>query len=887
MLRSQMLILLILIVLNLNFPQSEKIITQLLCYPITQLPSHPIAQSPRLIPQPREIEIDRGKFKFNEQSTSIWMNDPIHQFAAEQLQAEIKNHFNLNIPIGKKKTQKQIVLGIPQSNEFIQVTLQKIGLKCEEEIGNEGYVLFISPEQIIIAANTETGVFYGVQTLKQIIRSHDENRGISCLKIKDYPMLKIRGILDDISRGPLPTMDYFKSCISRFAEFKINTLTYYIEHAVRTKKHPEFAPPDALTLGQIKELSNYAQKFHIDLVGCFQSFGHFEKILEHPRCEHLGEMNSLLTPANPESYQLLSDIFEELTAVYPSKEFCVLCDEVWSLGKGASEAMVKELGIAKVYSNHVNWIRDELKKYNKRIWVAADVALEHRDILAQLKKDMILLPWNYSDRASFEDIILPIKENGFDFIVTTGVSCSRKLFPDFANTRGNIKNFVRDGIKHGALGMLNTNWDDFGGNFFSNNWYGIAFGADQGWNSESDETENFDARFAAAFYGDASGKISAAIQTVNAVAEFPPVQNLENTVFWQNLIPEDGIRAQLSLAQWDEIKEQAQTALNLLDQAKVNRFKADLDYIRYACHQVIFMADFREALISAASNYRQACLSQPDSIQSKKYLAKTIELISNQQNRWNQLKDEYQTLWHRENRPYALEVNLRKFKRIDHDLSDVLERLKVAKSDLEQGQYLPSPLHVRLDIKELTENFFQTWLVCGSFPNPKKDNDLPSHAPGNCFGFDTDYLLEIGGEMGANPKAGDVIKRPDGSEVDWKIHTTTIGAKVDLIGLFDREARVVAYAFCTIESPKEERVVAALGSNDGIKVFLNGEKIFEHHELRFVKIDEDKIELPLKKGVNRLLLKIDQGRGKWGFCFRILDAKVRNEGYKYQIFKKD
>ena len=78
-------------------------------------------------------------------------------------------------------------------------------------------------------------------------------------------MLKIRGILDDISRGPLPTMDYFKSCIRRFAELKINTLTYYTEHVVRTKSHPEFAPPDALTPDEIEELSCYAQKHHINL----------------------------------------------------------------------------------------------------------------------------------------------------------------------------------------------------------------------------------------------------------------------------------------------------------------------------------------------------------------------------------------------------------------------------------------------------------------------------------------------------------------------------------------------------------------------------------------------------------------------------------------------
>lgn len=124
----------------------------------------------------------------------------------------------------------------------------------------------------------------------------------------------------------------------------------------------------------------------------------------------------------------------------------------------------------------------------------------------------------------------------------------------------------------------------------------------------------------------------------------------------------------------------------------VTRYEKDLDFIRYAGNQVVFMADFRQALIFAAQHYRAACMSQPDSTKAQHALLKTIEIILNQKNRWNQLTDEYQNLWHRENRPYSLEVNLRKFKRIDDDLANVLERLRSAKSDLQKGYYLPSPL---------------------------------------------------------------------------------------------------------------------------------------------------------------------------------------------------
>ena len=109
-------------------------------------------------------------------------------------------------------------------------------------------------------------------------------------------------------------------------------------------------------------------------------------------------------------------------------------------------------------------------------------------------------------------------------------------------------------------------------------------------------------------------------------------------------------------------------------------------------------------------------MSQPDWVETTQNLEKTIELISNQKSQWNKLTDEYKYLWHRENRPYSLEVNLRKFKRIDDDLTEILVNLRLAKSDLEKSYYLPSPLQVRLDIRELKEDFFQTWLLCGRTP---------------------------------------------------------------------------------------------------------------------------------------------------------------------------
>ena len=840
----------------------------------------------KLVPQPREIQLLEGRFEFKNNKTGIILTDVQNEkivFAAEQLKKEVKTDLEIDLPLLSDERIQSFYLAFPKISKSIKAKLKKYHMDLKKA-GDEGYGLLVLPDQVIIVANTSTGVFYAVQTLKQLIRGHAEDKTIPCVAITDWPDMKMRGIMDDISRGPIPTMDYFKACIRRFAELKINMLSYYTENVVRTKKHGVAAPTGALSVEDIKELSAYANKYHIDLVGGLQSFGHFEKFLEYPQYEHLGEMGSLLSPAFEESYQLLADIYSELAPAYQSKYFAVLGDELWALGKGASESMVKEKGFARVFSDHMNRLSEELGKYDKKILVTADEPLKHPDTFELLNKDIILLPWDYSARESFDFMLAPIQEHGFDMIVTPGISCWRKIFPSFKESKTNIRHMIRDGLKYNALGVLNTTWDDWGINFFSNNWYGIAYGADQSWNSENSETDNYDRRFALACYRDQSGAIAEAITGLDNLKSISNLQNMEATVFWQKLFPEVGIKSTLSLVKWDDIKEGAEKAKKNIKSISNSLYSDDLEYILYACDQLEFMADFRVGLVDMAKNYRLACLNQQNRQVCRSYLLVVIRSISSLDTRWKALADQYNYLWLVENRFYWLENVERKFTDVEDDMLDVKNKLYSAMDNYDKSFSLPSPAQMRLDVKELSGNFFQTWLLCGSFPNPKDKPNAPSHGEW-CVGFKTDYLSNYGGETGYVAKEGDRIRRPDGSEVLWQLHTTNLGEKIDLVGLFDQSERVVAYACCTIESPEDMQVTAALGSNDGIKVFLNGENVFQKHELRFVKIDEDKVTLNLKKGQNRLLLKIEQGRGKWGFVFRLMDSKIQKNGYNYKILQ--
>ncbi len=132
------------------------------------------------------------------------------------------------------------------------------------------------------------------------------------------------------------------------AELKINYLSFYIEHVVQPVSYPDFAPANGkLTIAQIKELSAYAAKYHMQLIGSFQSFGHFDKILALPQYKSMGETNTLISPLDPKARKFLEEVIGELCDAFSAPWFNVNCDETFDLNKGRSKAYIDSIGPAR------------------------------------------------------------------------------------------------------------------------------------------------------------------------------------------------------------------------------------------------------------------------------------------------------------------------------------------------------------------------------------------------------------------------------------------------------------------------------------------------------------------------------------------------------------
>lgn len=350
---------------------------------------------------------------------------------------------------------------------------------------DQGYILEVLPNKVVISAISEVGLYYAQLSLKQMMRFFAQKDGsvkLPFLRIVDYPKLKYRGWMDDISRGPIPNMTFLKQVIRQLAEYKMNFFNLYTEHVFKLDKYPDIAPTDGLTAAEVRELEEYAAQFHIEFFGNQQCLGHAEKTLRIPAYQEMADTKFNWNPGDDKARQFLKYELETVAQAYRSPFFNINCDETEAMGSGKARSYVEgHGGPSQVYADHINWVYSILKPMGKKVMMWGDIAAKDPDIVRQLPKDMIMLVWSYSPSDSYVDMIEPFTRQGLQFMVVPGMSMWGHVFPSYDTYTKNIANLTRDGYKHGALGMMNTAWDDSGESLFNSTWHGMAWAAEMAW----------------------------------------------------------------------------------------------------------------------------------------------------------------------------------------------------------------------------------------------------------------------------------------------------------------------------------------------------------------------------------------------------------------------
>ena len=611
-----------------------------------------------LLPQPKEVSPLDGTLSLTA-DTCILIHAAAGDdtfFAARQLQHEIDQATYMGLPIIKAYTPPQtenvilLVCGTEQATAF---GLEPTTVNAPEAVAEQAYALIVEQGRAILYADTSTGLFYAVQTLRQLVRL--QGHTLPALAVRDWPTLPYRGLMLDISRRKVPTLATLMQLAEELSHFKLNVLQLYTEHTFQFPRHPKIgAGCGSLTSEDIVTLDEHCRRHHVELMPNLQSFGHFRNALALPQYQHLAETGLLwtLSPAFEESYALLDDLYGDTLPSFTSTTFNVDCDETWDLGRGASKAMTDEIGVGRVYLNHILRVRELAARYGRRIQVWGDILLNYPELIGEVPADVTLLDWHY-DPADEYPTVKAFAEAGRQFWVCPGVGSWNSIFPRLYGANVNIRNFVRDGVAAGAEGVLNTDWGDYGHyQHLGLSWHGYVFGATQGWTGGTTSDEDFDAAFGPLFFDLDHEVIMGALHQLARTNDLPGIHHrnrshtvlalfdeplVGETVSGENTLPAETLTEMCSLAEeaaatFDALALGHPRELTLHEMASAARLTA------YAARKVTLSQEIRASLREIAA--------QPEPVEANaRRLYEHILALKALDAELEELRAEFEVLW--------------------------------------------------------------------------------------------------------------------------------------------------------------------------------------------------------------------------------------------------
>jgi hypothetical protein len=369
----------------------------------------------------------------------------------------------------------------------------------------QGYRLRLTPSGPEILARDDAGAFYGRATLAQVARQC-KNR-LPCGEITDDPDFPVRGVMLDVSRDKVPKMETLLALVDDLAAWKINHLELYTEHTFAYRNHPAvWNNASPMTHDEFRQLDVYCKQRFVELVPNQNSFGHFERWLKHPAYRHLAECpdgfespeggrsacGSTLCPVEPGSIKLLEQLYGEFLPLFTSRKFNVGCDETWELGQGRSKPDCERLGKGRVYLEFLLKINQLVQRHGCRMHFWGDILLSNPDLISELPADMVLLDWGYEADSPFDQHGALLAALHRQYYVCPGTSSWNSIAGRTGNCLGNLRNAAANGLGHGAIGFLNTDWGDYGHwQYLPISYLGFAAGAALSWCYEANKTEDF------------------------------------------------------------------------------------------------------------------------------------------------------------------------------------------------------------------------------------------------------------------------------------------------------------------------------------------------------------------------------------------------------------
>ncbi len=358
-----------------------------------------------LIPQPKQVSYNKQSFPIN--TSTIISYDEANLANAEYLQSELRRLYQLECKITKA--------GSSTAKNQISLHIAKTGKALPQK--TDGYTLTVNNNGVTLASRGLVGVFYGIQTLKQLLSQHGVELLAKGCQVTDEPAMAWRGVylnLRSINRSP-ESMQSMKNLINSFAALKMNTLFFELsDNIIYDRQKFPAMEHQALSKAQAKELVNYAKSLHFEVIPALQMLSHSVWILSNPANfplledpEHDNGWSTNWCPSHPGVDALVKDVLEETIEIFEPKYVHICMDEInygpYAMCERCKTQNPSELlyrSIKRMYDINASkgvktmmW-HDTLLPTGQYMVGTTDKA-RGWEIIDKLPKDILMVDWDY------------------------------------------------------------------------------------------------------------------------------------------------------------------------------------------------------------------------------------------------------------------------------------------------------------------------------------------------------------------------------------------------------------------------------------------------------------------------------------------------------------
>ncbi|WP_460935027.1 glycoside hydrolase family 20 zincin-like fold domain-containing protein [Spirosoma humi] len=455
-------------------------------------------QRPALLPAPQSIQYGQGELPV--QNLTVYVPPTASAdvaFALDQLRKLLAERS------GKP------VSGSPSARaSTIHYSVKSVGLELpgtnEATNGNhrEQYAMTITAKGIDITAQTSTGLYYAVQTIRQLLQGQGVKATLPFVTINDQPKLAYRGVMMDFAHGGLLTVDEVKKQIDFLARWKTNQYYFYNEVSIQLDGYSTLNYKASYSQAQIKTIIAYARERHMDVIPFVNFYGHLHELIRNEKYASLaiGHYGHELDPRNPAVQTLLKNWIKQYTTLFQSPFIHVGFDETWETKRLANTGLAK-LDPEALYIQQLSFVSNEFKQYGKTLLAWTDMNAFYPNILAKFPKDVTPVIWEYSpDTTAINNYLNPVLKEKKPFFIQPAVSGWGHIYPSANYTYENINLCLKAGLRHNTLGFITSVWTDSVEPFVRASWLFMAYGCIAAWQGTVPDKTTFTEQYSSVVY---------------------------------------------------------------------------------------------------------------------------------------------------------------------------------------------------------------------------------------------------------------------------------------------------------------------------------------------------------------------------------------------------